>query len=78
VSRGPDEFRMRRLQRISLYWREAQQQAPLPEQTHHLAPLAQSVERIHGKEKFGLFLLLGDQQEQPFVQANADHSIWIK
>jgi hypothetical protein len=20
----------------------------------------------------------GDQQEQPFVQVNADHSIWIK
>jgi hypothetical protein len=26
----------------------------------------------------GLFLLIGDQQEQPFVQVNADRSIWIK
>jgi hypothetical protein len=26
----------------------------------------------------GLFLSFGDQQEQPFVQANADHSPWIK
>jgi hypothetical protein len=44
-----------------------------------LAPLAQSVERIHGKKKTrGLFLLIGDQQEQPFVQANADQSAWIK
>jgi hypothetical protein len=43
-----------------------------------LAPLAQSVERIHGKENSGLFSSSGDQQEQPFVQANADRSIWIK
>jgi hypothetical protein len=25
----------------------------------------------------GLFSSSGDQQEQPFVQANADRSIWI-
>jgi len=25
-----------------------------------------------------LFLLIGDQQEQAFVQVNADRSIWIK
>ena len=25
----------------------------------------------------GLFSSSGDQQEQPFVQVNADHSIWI-
>jgi hypothetical protein len=43
-----------------------------------LAPLAQSVERIHGKEKSWLFFSSGDQQEQPFVQVNADRSIWIK
>jgi hypothetical protein len=43
-----------------------------------LAPLAQSVERIHGKEKLGLFSSSGDQQEQPFAQVNADRSIWIK
>ena len=42
------------------------------------APLAQSVERIHGKEKLELFSSSGDQQEQPFVQVNADRSIWIK
>jgi hypothetical protein len=24
------------------------------------------------------FFSSGDQQEQPFVQVNADHSIWIK
>jgi hypothetical protein len=33
-----------------------------------LAPLAQSVERIHGKENRGLFSSSRDQQEQPFVQ----------
>jgi hypothetical protein len=37
-------------------------------------PLAQSVERIHGKEKFGAI----DQQEQPLGQVNADPSIWIE
>jgi hypothetical protein len=26
----------------------------------------------------GLFSSAGDQQEQPFVQVNADRSIWIK
>jgi hypothetical protein len=26
----------------------------------------------------GLFSSSVDQQEQPFVQVNADHSIWIK
>jgi hypothetical protein len=26
----------------------------------------------------GLFLLIGDQQEQPFMQVNDDRSIWIK
>jgi hypothetical protein len=26
----------------------------------------------------GLFSSSGDQQEQPFVQVNADRSIWIK
>jgi hypothetical protein len=26
----------------------------------------------------GLFSSSGDQQEQLFVQVNADHSIWIK
>jgi hypothetical protein len=26
----------------------------------------------------GLFLSSSDQQEQPFVQVNEDHSIWIK
>ena len=42
-------------------------------------PLAQSVERIHGKEKpGGLFSSSGDQQEQPLVQVNADRSIWIR
>jgi hypothetical protein len=25
----------------------------------------------------GLFSSSGDQQEQPFAQVNADHSIWI-
>jgi hypothetical protein len=43
-----------------------------------LAPLAQSAEHIHGKEKPGLFSSPADQQEQPFVQVNADRSIWIK
>ena len=42
------------------------------------APLAQSVERIHGKENSGLFSSSGDQQEQPFVQVIAHRSIWIK
>jgi hypothetical protein len=45
---------------------------------NELAPLAQSVERIHGKENLGLFSSSGDQQEQPFVQVNAYRSIWIK
>jgi hypothetical protein len=26
----------------------------------------------------GRFFFIGDQQEQPFAQVNADHSIWIK
>jgi hypothetical protein len=39
--------------------------------------LAQSAERIHDTEKPGLFSSSGDQQEQPFVQVNADRSIWI-
>jgi hypothetical protein len=26
----------------------------------------------------GLFFSSDDQQEQPFVQVDADHSIWIK
>jgi hypothetical protein len=43
-----------------------------------LAPLAQSVERIHGKEILGLFSSPGDQQEQPFMQVMAHRSIWIK
>jgi len=42
------------------------------------SPLAQSAEHIHGKEKPGLFSSPVDQQEQPFVQVNADRSIWIK
>jgi hypothetical protein len=42
-----------------------------------LAPLAQSVGRIHGKEIPALFSSPVDQQEQPFVQINADRSIWI-
>jgi hypothetical protein len=41
-------------------------------------PLAQSEERIHGKETLGLFSSSADQQEQLFVQVNADRSIWIK
>jgi hypothetical protein len=40
--------------------------------------LAQSAEHIHGKEAWGLFSSSDDQQEQPFVQVNADRSIWIK
>jgi hypothetical protein len=43
-----------------------------------IRPLAQSVERILGKEKPGPILSSGDQQEQPFVQVNAHHSVWIK
>ena len=43
-----------------------------------LDPLAQSVKRIHGKEKLGLFSSSGDKQEQPFAQIDADRSIWIK
>ena len=35
-------------------------------------------ESFHGKENSGLFSSSGDQQKQPFVQVNADHSIWIK
>jgi len=30
------------------------------------------------RKNLGLFSSLGDQQEQPLVQVNADHSIWIK
>ena len=30
------------------------------------------------RKNLALFLLIVDQQEQPFVQVNADHSIWIK
>jgi hypothetical protein len=30
------------------------------------------------KNPGGLFSSSGDQQEQPFAQVNADHSIWIK
>jgi hypothetical protein len=30
------------------------------------------------RKTLGLFFSPGDQQEQPFVQVNADHSIWIK
>jgi hypothetical protein len=30
------------------------------------------------RKNLRLFSSSGDQQEQPFVQANADHSIWIK
>ena len=33
--------------------------------------LAQSAGHVHGKEKSGAILLIGDQQEQPFVQANS-------
>jgi hypothetical protein len=33
--------------------------------------LAQSAGHVHGKEKLGAILLIGDQQEQPFVQANS-------
>jgi len=30
------------------------------------------------RKNLGLISSSGDQQEQPFVQVNADHSIWIK
>ena len=30
------------------------------------------------RKNLRLFSSSGDQQEQPFVQANADRSIWIK
>jgi hypothetical protein len=30
------------------------------------------------RKNLGLFSSSGDQQEQPFVQVNADRSIWIK
>jgi hypothetical protein len=30
------------------------------------------------KKILGLFFSSADQQEQPFVQVNADRSIWIK
>jgi hypothetical protein len=30
------------------------------------------------RKNLALFLLIGDQQEQPVAQANADRSIWIK
>jgi hypothetical protein len=30
------------------------------------------------RKNLGLFSSSGDQQEQPFVQVNAYHSIWIK
>jgi hypothetical protein len=30
------------------------------------------------RKNLGSILLVRDQQEQPFVQVNADHSIWIK
>jgi hypothetical protein len=30
------------------------------------------------RKTLGLFSSSGDQQEQPFAQVNADHSIWIK
>jgi hypothetical protein len=40
---------------------------------------ASSVGRAHPcKENPGLFSSSGDQQEQPFVQVNADRGIWIK
>jgi hypothetical protein len=34
--------------------------------------------RFMVRKNLGLFSSSGDQQEQPFVQVNADHSIWIK
>jgi hypothetical protein len=30
------------------------------------------------RKNLGLFLLIVDQQEQPFSQVNADRSIWMK
>jgi hypothetical protein len=30
------------------------------------------------RKNLGVFSSSGDQQEQPFVQVNADRSIWIK
>jgi len=30
------------------------------------------------RKNLGLFSLSADQQEQPFMQVNADRSIWIK
>jgi hypothetical protein len=30
------------------------------------------------RKDLGLFFSSGDQQEQPFAQVGADHSIWIK
>jgi hypothetical protein len=30
------------------------------------------------RKNLGVFSSFGDQQGQPFVQVNADHSIWIK
>jgi len=30
------------------------------------------------RKTLDLFSSSGDQQEQPFVQVNADHSVWIK
>ena len=30
------------------------------------------------RKNLGLFSSSGDQQDQPFGQVNADHSIWIK
>jgi hypothetical protein len=43
-----------------------------------IAPVAQSVERIHGKENLGLLFSSRDQQEKPFVQVIAHRSVWIK
>jgi len=46
---------------------------PYQQSPHELA------EHIHGKEKSeGYSLRPADQQEQSFVQVNADRSIWIK
>jgi hypothetical protein len=30
------------------------------------------------RKTWGLFLLIGDQQEQSFAQVNTDPSMWIK
>src|SRR4029450_13787078 len=49
--------------RLKLRWRPA---------------LAQSGEHVHGRKIWRLFSSSVDQQEQPFVQVNADRSIWIK